>query len=612
MTGRRRSEQSEQRGTSRGAIYALVTVLLTGLAVIGGRLTYLQLLHGAHYRDLAQHNALEAEHLTPLRGRILARDGTVLAGNRVATDLLYRGGEVARWSRLRYLLDLGPLPRSPDPNDPEEATRGTVLAWNIPDADVPAVAELIAGQETLYLRERLERTYPTGLAAHAVGYTREGDPGEQAGEMGLERTFDKVLAGEAGRALLEVDTHSLALGRTVVQEAVPGKDVILTLDVAAQRAAEGALTGARRYVNEERARHSLPPMKTVRGALLAMNPQTGEILALASAPSFDPNLFTHRPVARSRVAALLGNNQTTPLVNRAVSAYPPASTFKVVSSLALLNGGYLTPGTRYDCASTFAFADSVLHNWSDEDRGAYTVTEALADSCNTFFWQAAARTPGASEGWNAFTAELEATARALGYGKHVGIGLLEEQAGRVPSLAWAENYYGHPWYPGFTLNMVIGQGDLLATPLQTLNLVATVARSGETLTPHLVQRVGETQSEVSVTQQPGAWRSVQRGMREMITDFSGRWILGPEVFEIPVAGKTGTAQNARTDHAWFMGYGPLGHPDLAVVVFIENGGSSSAMAQPVARDFMVSYWRHTGRITRDRSEARFAGAGKRD
>lgn len=601
--------ENETRG--RGT-KVLLAVLLTGLVIIGGRLSYLQLLHGDTYRALSRANALETERLTPLRGRILARDGTVLAGNRLATDLLYRGGEVARWSRLRYLLDLGASPLAPNPDDPEQAGDGAVLAWNIPDEALPAVAELIAGQKNLYLRERLERSYPTGLAAHAIGYTGANNPEGSVGELGLERAYQGALAGHPGRALLEVDTHSLALGRTVVQAAEPGRDIVLTLDVTAQRAAERALTGAKRYVNAERVQNDLPPVEAVRGALIAMNPQTGEILALASAPSFDPNLFAHRPVAQQRVADLLENTRTTPLVNRAVSAYPPASTFKVISSLALLDGGYITPTTRYDCAPSFAFGDTLLHNWSSEDKGRYAVSEALADSCNTFYWQAAARTPGATRGWNTFAAQLEATARTLGYGQPLGIGLPEEQPGRVPSRAWAEAFYGHPWYPGYTMNMVIGQGDLLVTPLQVLQLVGTVAMNGEQITPHLVQRVGLMSTEISVRRIPGAWETVQRGMREMITDFSGRWFLGPEVFEVPVAGKTGTAQNSRTDHAWFMGYGPLDSPDLAVVVFIENGGSSSAVAQPVARDFMASYWRHTGRISSNTSETRFAEDGKRD
>jgi penicillin-binding protein 2 len=146
------------------------------------------------------------------------------------------------------------------------------------------------------------------------------------------------------------------------------------------------------------------------------------------------------------------------------------------------------------------------------------------------------------------------------------------------------------------MNMVIGQGDLLATPLQVLRLVGTVARNGEQIEPHLVERIGSAPTEVSVRQVPGAWLTIQRGMQQMVSTFSGRWILGPEVFDVAVAGKTGTAQNAGTDHAWFMGYGPLHNPDLALVVFIENGGNSSAVAQPVARDFMQAYWQHTGRL----------------
>ena len=230
--------------------------------------------------------------------------------------------------------------------------------------------------------------------------------------------------------------------------------MVLTLDVAAQRAAERVLAGALRYVNAERSRQNLPKERVLRGALVAMNPQTGEILALASAPTFNPNVFTRRPVAAARVAALLNDADTTPLTNRAVSAYPPASTFKVVSSLALLDGGYITPETRLGCSPSFSFQGRLMHNWSSEDKGLYTVVQALADSCNTFFWRAAAATPGVEDGWSAFSAHLAATATALGYGSPVGVGLPEEQPGRVPNEAWAERFYAHAWYPGYTMTSV--------------------------------------------------------------------------------------------------------------------------------------------------------------
>ena len=591
----------------RGRVRLLLAVLLTGLVVIAGRLSYLQLLHGADYLALSRANAVQPERVAPLRGRILARDGTVLAGNRVAVDLLYRGGAVARWPRLRYLLGLSGLLPAPDLENPEEAQNGAVLAWNLPDEVVPAVAELIAGQPNLYLRERLERTYPTGLSAHAVGTTTVADPERFAGyalddvvgRTGVERAFQEALFGVPGRALLHVDSHSSTLQQTTVEAARPGQDVVLTLDVTAQRDAERVLGGALKYINAERERSGLPPEEVVRGALVAMNPSTGEILALASAPAFDPNVFVRRPVAAAAVQALL-RAPTAPLTNRAVSAYPPASTFKVVSSLALLEGGTLTPETRFDCSPSFAFQGTLMRNWSPEEKGHYTVAQALADSCNTFFWRAAATTPGVTAGWGDFAARLAETARALGYGRPVGVGLPEEQPGRVPDAAWAEAFYGHGWYPGYTMNMTIGQGDLLATPLQVLKLLGTVALGGEQVQPHLVQRVGNTPTVVSVRAIPGPWGVVRSGMRRMITEYSGRWVLGPEVFGVAVAGKTGTAQNAGGDHAWFMGYGPLKDPELAVVVFIENGGSSSTVAQPVARDFMQAYWSRTGRLAQGR------------
>lgn len=580
----------------------LLAAMLTVMVIFVGRLTYLQFIKSEEYRLLSEENFLEQRRIPPLRGRILARDGTVLAENRIAVDLMYWGGEVVHEDRLRYLLDLPEVLEPPDSSDSRERLYGKVLTWNIADDLVPAIEELVAGQQNVYLRKRIERTYPTGLAPHVVGYTTEADPerfpgyflADLVGLKGVEVSYQEVLFGAPGTELVEVNNRGVVLERRMLLAPQAGQDITLTIDPDLQAAAEQVLAGALDAVNNDRIRQGRPLESHLRGAVLAMNPQNGEILAMASYPDFDPNIFTHRPSPVDAIQALLDDDVGMPLMNRAVSEYPPASTFKLVSSIALMEGGFITPETRYACSGSYNFLGITMRNWAGYYRGNYTSAEAIADSCNTFYFQAAANTPSANTGWSPFAQFLTDKARELGYDAPVGIGLEEEKAGRIPDNDYSREVRGYPWRPGDTLNIAIGQGDLLATPVQVTQLAATIAMDGRQATPHLLQAVEGNPVDVPVKTIPGRyWYAVQDGMRLMMTQYGGRSTLGPNVFPVATAGKTGTAQNSGIDHAWFTGYGPLDNPELAVTVFIQHGGSSTAVAIPLARDIMAHYWQVT-------------------
>lgn len=586
----------------------LLAILLTFLVIFTGRLIYLQLTMAEQFAVLSAQNFLEERRISPLRGRILARDGTVLADNRVAYDLMYTGGPVRHWERLQYLLDLDDKPRPPDRSKQEEREQGAVLAWNISDRLIPGVEELVAGQANLHLRERIERSYPTNLAAHVVGYTTLADPvrfpgyakDELVGVMGIEAGMERELFGAAGSKLVEVNNRRVVLRETELVPAQPGADVVLTLDPELQRLAEDALLGSINYMNSERIRNELPLVETVRGALLAADPRTGEVLAMASTPSFDQNVFTRRPTDPEELTALLNDGSNLPLQNRTVEAYPPASTFKIVTSSTLLEQGYIAPRTTYACSAGIRYGGRIWENWATYDRGNYDVTQAIGDSCNTFYWRAAMATPRFSSGWAPFVSDLTVRAREFGYGQPVDVGLPEEKTGRVPDEEWVREYTGEPWYPGYTLNTTIGQGFVLATPLQTLRFIITLANSGRMVTPRLVDSIGGSSQPVEERTVPGRfWPVLEEGMREMITDYGSNRFLGPAAnFPVTVAGKSGTAENGYgvgMEHVWFMGYAPAEEPEIAVVVFLEFGGSSSAVAVPVARDFLAGYLRIEGR-----------------
>src|SRR5690606_38397216 len=331
-----------------------LALLFTVLAVFTGRLMFLQLVKPDEFAARSILNATEQQRIIPLRGRILARDGSVLADGRSAYDLHYTGGPAPEWPRLKVLLGSDAELRPPDPTKPEEVQYGAVLVWNIPDRLVPAVEERVAGNPNLYLRERVERTYPTNLAAQTVGYTAQADPtrypghsiNDLVGVAGIEAAYEAALFGNAGQRLVEVDNRGTEVAEHVMWTASPGLDVTLTIDPQLQRLAEDVLADSLKYVNEDRARVNLPLEDQVRGAIVAVDPRNGEVLAMASAPTFDQNVFTPRPVDPEQVSAILNDAVNNPLANRAVEAYAPASTFKIVTSSTLLEEGYAGRNTK--------------------------------------------------------------------------------------------------------------------------------------------------------------------------------------------------------------------------------------------------------------------------
>jgi penicillin-binding protein 2 len=574
--------------------------MIAVMAVLSLRLMALQLLHAEEYRAMSADNALQQVRVAPLRGQILARDGTALATSRVAVDLMYWGGEIRNWERIAHLTGTTESPRLPDRENPRERTLGVALASNLADHVVPAVEELIAGQPNLYLMRRVERTYPTSLAAHVLGYTTEADPqrfpgyavGELVGVMGLEASYQEVLFGSPGLALEEVDSRRVVVSSREMIPARPGVDVTLTLEVELQRAAERVLEDALAYQRASKRQRERPEseleLTVARGALIALDPRTGEILAMASSPSFDQHLFTRRPPDNEGIAALLNDIRYHPTMNRAVNAFEPGSTFKLLSGSALLESGQVSASARYPCTASYRFAGMVFRNWFEGFRGDQTIVEAIADSCNTWFYQAADRA-----GWSPFAEEMQRRSLDFGFGEVIGLGLPDEKPGLIPTDTWLRERRGHGWLPGMTANMAIGQGDVLVTPVQLAQLLATIIMDGRQVRPHLVKRVGDAALEVPVKTVPGGhWATLKEGLKNTVwPGGTAAHHLGPERFPIATGGKTGTAQAPGGDaHAWYMGYGPLDNPEIVVVAFFQNAGEGSSVALPAVRDFMAAYW----------------------
>uniref|UniRef100_A0A7C5REV9 Penicillin-binding protein n=1 Tax=Thermus caliditerrae TaxID=1330700 RepID=A0A7C5REV9_9DEIN len=571
-----------------GRLYALMLFFLMAFGLLGLRAWQLQVLEHERYALRSQGNYLKTEGIPAPRGRILDRKGRVIAQDRLVVDLVYLGGEVAFKERLLPLLGLQALP---------EANGPVVLKTGVPEHLLPTLAELTAGQENLRLVERIERHYPNPISGPVLGYVLQANaeqvkrgysPDEQVGQAGLEAALEPYLRGKRGVRAVEVNVRGERLRESILEEPLPGQDVVLTLDLDLQRAAERALEEALADINAGRRLHGLPLATRVKGAIVALDPRTGEVLAMASAPSFDPGLFAHRPVPQEAQALL--QDKDLPLLNRAVQPYTPGSTFKLATSYALLEEGYVNPSTTYRCSPYIVFGGQVRRNWATRDMGPMTVKEAIAWSCNTWYYQAVAQDPlGVVD-------RLAQRARLLGLGEATGLEIAE-RTGLLPTRAWKRQALGEPWYPGETLSLAIGQGPVLATPAQIGRMLATLVNGGQKPDLHLVKRLGQKEVSPHLEGVPGRfWQTLQEGLRKTVREGTARHVLGS--FPVPTGGKTGTAETpgkrAGLEHAWYMGYGPAEpgtpYPPLVVVAFFENGGEGSRVALPAVRKVMEAYW----------------------
>lgn len=573
-------------------IWILLGVFYLLLVLFAARLWQLQVVQYEQYATRSQGNYLRTETTLAPRGRILDRNGRVIATNRLAVDLLYLGGEVLFKERILALTGLKELP---------EAKNGPVeLMINVPESLIPTLAELSAGEPNLKLLERIERIYPNPIAGPVIGYTalpnqeqlKEGyEPEELVGASGLEAALEQQLRGIKGLVLAEVNARGQRVRFEEIREPQAGTDVYLTLDLDLQKAAEQALQEAAADINRIRQRYGLPLVRQAKGAIVALDPRNGEVLAMATAPAFDPNLFGRRPRPNDKIRELF-SDKDRPTLNRAVNAYPPGSTYKLVSSSMALESGYVTPNTAFRCSPYIVFG-GIRRNWARVDMGMMTVKEAIAQSCNTWYYQVAMLDP------IGMVNKLYKRALELGVGRPTGLEI-GEQSGIVPSLQWKKTNLPHDprWWPGETLSIMIGQGYNKATPVQIARMLATIAQNGQQPELHLVWRIGNQELQRPITAVSGRfWKELQEGMRKTVTWGTARHVLGN--FPVATAGKTGTAQNETLtpglEHAWYMGYGPVDptdpRPPLVVVAFFENGGEGSDVALPAARKVMAAYWK---------------------
>jgi penicillin-binding protein 2 len=560
----------------------MLIVSLFLLGGIGSRLAYLQLIQGDRNRQLAENNRIRLIPKQPVRGNIFDRKGKILASSRLshAVYLWPIARKRAEWpSTLKNLSKILNIPADEIQKRLEQAGYNSPslirIARGISPAQITALAEYSNELEGVEVDIEAVRDYPNGdMAAHVLGYTGEMNDKELAerkaqgyrigdiiGQMGVESAFEGKLRGEWGGQQVEVDGAGQVLRILGQKQAKAGKDVHLTLDLRVQKAAEAAL-GNR------------------KGAIVAIDPNNGAILAMVSRPTFDPNIFSTR-ITPDTWKQLQSKDH--PFVNRSLRGFPPASTFKIVTTTAGIESGKYSPKTILQTYAAINIGGTTFGDWNHAGFGPLGFVGAMAWSSDTFFYQIGRGVGGPT---------LIEWTRKYGFGQKTGIELeSEEVPGLVADDAWKRKRFNWEWTVGDSVNMSIGQGFLQTTPLQVAVMFAVPANGGYRVKPHLLKDDEESKTwRVSLNMKPETVKVLQKGLREVITGGTGKALNVPHL--PPISGKSGTAEAPPgKSHAWFGAYGPTDKPEIVVVAFAEHsGGGGGKVAAPMVREVMEAYF----------------------
>ena len=642
-----RREPPEERDADQPAVepYRLTPKLARRVALLGGlvvigfaallmRLWALQVLAGSHYAAKAQANQIRTVRVQAPRGPILDRNGNILVANEPVTSVelapaglptayARRVAEIRALARVagvsvrhvtKLILERRVAGDMLDPVVVRTEATGPMLTY---------FAERAGDFPGLTLARSYVRRYPYGsVAPQLLGYDGQDthSSGEVVGQTGIESAFDRFLRGVPGAARVRVDSlgrpRSPRLLTTLPQ---PGQTVRLTIDTKLQIAAQNALQYGIQLA------HNGGQWAADGGAIVALNPQDGSILALASSPAYNPSVYSGR-VTQRRLAAQGLTRRTAldrnyPALDRAVDGtYPPGSTFKPLTAIAALEEHLIKPYAFYPCTGTYVAPEDnshrVWHNWDPFVDQGMDLPTALAQSCDTYFYRVG----------NKFYLlptdrgqPLQKWARAFGFGKVSGSDLGPQSPGLVPTIGWKERAFSKAndpnwrvdsiWNPGDSLNLAIGQGFLLVTPLQMARFYAAIANGGKLVTPHVLMDVENPNGTIVPTTAPPAPRPVpgldpadlkvvQQGLFEGTHDPFGTSYGVFGNFPVSIAGKTGTAQKTvhlpgytgEKDQSWWCGYGPANDAKLVVCAVIENGGEGGSAAAPAAARVFAKFF----------------------
>lgn len=594
-----------------GRFAALGIIIFVVLGVLFSRLWFLQVLAGEQYAKLAEGNRIRELSLEAPRGAVLDRNGKFLVKNRpgLAVALPPKAiADKALIARLSPLLGVSPQEIVARVNEKRaDPLKARIVKHDVGIRAVSYIKEhrgLFPGVE---IDAEAIRDYPSGrLAAHILGYIGEISDqeimrrefkeyvlGDIIGKTGVERKYEDVLQGLKGARLLEVDASGRPLRVLNQEDPVSGRSVMLTIETSIQAATERALDEALRSARQQ------GMSKAFAGAAVVMDVRNGEIVALASRPTFDPGTFLGG-ISKRNWKKLNNKKSYYPLNNRALLSYAPGSTFKPVTAIAGLETGVTSPTEDFNCPGkwTGMGEDWPKYCWNRGGHGGIGFVSGMANSCDTVFYEIGLRL------YRRRLEELQAWARRFGAGAKTRIDLPGEVQGRVPDIAWKKAFnvrtpqYAQ-WMPGDTVNMAIGQGDMLVTPIQLANMYAAVANGGTFYKPHVMRRILTPDGRVSEKYDPVAIRRlkasgadlsvVQEGLRQVVTEGTAQSVFAD--FGLEVSGKTGTAEVAgKDDYAWFVGYAPSSSPKYVAVVMVEQGGHGGSVAGPAVRSIMASLY----------------------
>jgi len=588
--------------------FLVLSLLATGVfLLLVMRLWYLQIIQGETYLRLSEKNRFRYLPVAASRGPVYDRNGVLLVDNRPAFDVVALRQEVEDPEGLLASLAkiLGGNPQLLEEHWREgkrlPAYRPVLLSDDVGRDTMEKVQEQAVTLPGVLVEVKPARLYPLDqLAAHLFGHMGEITEeelqkneslgyrsGDYIGKSGLERHLEEFLRGSDGQRLIEVDVKGKDLRQAVLREPQPGNKVYLTLQYELQEAGEKALADQ-------------------AGAAVALDVHTGEILAMVSRPAFSPGLFS-RGIRNDQWKALL-DNELHPLQDRAIRGqYPPGSTFKIITALAALQAGVVSPQTTVNCTGKITLGNREFRCWKKSGHGETDLKKALRESCDVWFYQASLALG---------IDRLSQMALSFGLGAPVGFPLGDDKGGLIPTREWKRSQLHDAWYDGETVIAAIGQGYVLATPLQLAVMTAAVANGGTVFRPQVVNRVEDWEGNVLRERQLDVLNRVplsdkvlapvRAGLEAVVSEPHGTGGLS-RLPGIRVAGKTGTSQvirkkddkeeseDGRTpyrfrDHALFVAYAPADKPEIAVAVVVEHGEHGGSAAAPVARAILAAYF----------------------
>lgn len=586
--------------------YIIMAMIAVSVFIILIRLFFIQVIDDS-YRLSADNNVLRYVTQYPARGLIYDRNGKLLVTNQAAYDLMVVPAQSQEMDTLAF-CDLTGITIDSFRQRMKKAVnysrRAPSLFLEQLSAETYAtLQEKMFSFPGFYVQPRTLRKYTKPIAAHILGYVSEVDdraikrdayykPGDYIGKLGIEEAYEEELRGKKGVKIFLVDVYSrikgsYAQGRMDTM-AVQGSDIISTIDSDLQEYGELL-------------------MKNKRGSIVAIEPATGEILALISAPGYDPGLLVGR-IRSENFSRLNSDTISRPLFNRAVQAsYPPGSTFKPINGLIGLQENVIDESTLFGCNNGYLFIGCHSHS------SPLDLEHAISNSCNSYFCQTYRRVleNSAYPSVAAAFGKWKGYVNEFGFGNRLGTDIVNELPGFIPSVDYFDRYYGeNKWRALTVISMAIGQGEIGTTPLQLANMVAAIANRGFFYTPHIVKSIGPgrtidprfTERNI-INIDPSRFEPIVSGMAMTVNGGEGATATGAAIKDIIVCGKTGTAQNPHgKDHSVFVAFAPQDEPSIAIMTFVENAGYGSTYAAPIASLMIEKYIR--GEVTNKWQEQR--------